>query len=114
MVAAQSSATSISLTWDQPLGADAVDGFEINYSYVINECIKDGDNTPFPSVFLTLTDGSQRYYMILDDFITPVEEDSQYTISIRAINSVGRSAPSNTATTTTSSAGECFLNLDSE
>ena len=106
IVAVQSLATSITLTWDQPLGAEAVEGFEINYSYVILECIRDGDNTPFPPVTLTLNDGSQRSYTIMNSTRTPVDEDSQYTITMRAVNSVGMSAHSNTAYTTTREAGK--------
>ena len=107
----QSLATSISLTWDQPLGADAVDGFVINYSYIVNECINDGDNTPFLPVTLMLDNSSQRSYTIMNSDRIPVEEDSQYTITIRAVNSVGMSAQSNTAMTTTANAGECFCVL---
>ena len=105
-VSAQSLATSISLTWEQLLGADAIESFEITYRYVINECVGDGDNRFSLPVTSILTDGMQRSYMIVNSSITPVEEDSQYNISVRAMNSVGMSAESNNATTTTSSAGD--------
>ena len=104
-------ATSISVTWDQPLGADAVEGFEINYSYVIRECIRDGDNFPIPPVTVTLNNGSWRNYTIMDGFNSPVEEDSDYTISMTAVNSVGRSMPSNIVMTRTAFAGECLISV---
>ena len=107
----QSLVTSITLTWNQLLGADAVEGFEINYSYVILECLSDGDSTPSPPVTVTLNDGSQRSYTITNSSSTPVEEDSQYTISIRAVNSVERSMLSNSAMTTTASAGERLISV---
>ena len=102
-------ATTITLTWDQPLGADAVESFVITYSYDVRECINDGENTPLQPVSVTIGNGSQRSYTIMNSSETPVEEDSQYSISMRAVNSVGMSAQSNTAMTTTASAGECLL-----
>ena len=111
MVAAQSLATSISLTWDQLQGAEAVDGFEITYSYAVRECISDGDNRPFLPGILRLNSGSRRSYTIMNSSYTPIEEDSDYTITIRAVNSVGMSAQSNTAMTRTANAGECFCVL---
>ena len=102
----QSLATSISLTWDQPLGAEAVDRYEITYSFVVRECVRDNDNRPFHPDTVTVNDGSQRSYTIMNGSTTPVEEDSEYTISIRAVNSLEISAESSNATTTTASAGK--------
>ena len=105
MVSPRSPPTSITLTWEQPEGADAVGGYEINYSYDVIECVRDGDTRLFQPVIVTLNDGSLRSYTIMNSSTTPVEEDSQYTISITAVNSVGRSGPSNMAFTITADAG---------
>lgn len=45
----------------------------------------------------------------MDNPTNPVEEDSDYNITITAVNSVGRSAPSNLAFTTTAQAGIAIL-----
>ena len=92
-------------------GADAVDGFEITYSDDIIECIRDGVNTPLQPVSVTIDEGSQRSYTIMNSSDTPVEEDSQYSVSMRAVNSVGMSAQSNTVMTITTSAGECIISV---
>ena len=113
LVVSSLSATSISLTWDQPLGADAVDGFMITYTYEVNEC-RDENPKPFPPVTVTLNNGSLRGYTITNSSLSPVEEDSVFTISVTAVNSVTESNPSNTATTTTAQAGKCFLCLHSK
>ena len=97
-------ATSISLTWNQQ-GGSVVDSYEINYSYIIGEC-----GVANPPVNFTLADGSQRSYIIVNDSDTPVEEASVYSVSLTAINSVGRSTPSNTQVTT-SEAGKCMRML---
>ena len=87
-------ATSISLTWEQPRGADAVDSYEIKYNFTIDEC--SGHN--FPLVTVMLNNHLQRSYIITNSSTTPVEEDSTYSISLTAIYNAGRS----TATTVTS------------
>ena len=106
MVSASSPATSISLTWDQPQGAEAVEGYEINYNYQISECVREGNLVPIPPFLISLNNGSLRSYTIMNSPTTPVEEDSSYTITITAVNSVWRSGPSNTVSTTTAQAGE--------
>ena len=111
VVSPTSPPTSITLTWEQPEGADAVHGYEINYCYNVIECLRDGDTQPFPSVTVTLNNGSLRSYTIMNSSTTPVEEDSQFTISITAVNSVGRSGPSNMAFTKTAHAGLILLCL---
>ena len=81
--------TSISLMWEQPQGADAVDSYEISYNFTVNECSGDEDN--FPPVTAIVIDGSLRSHTITNSTMTPVEEDSIYYISLTAANSVGRS-----------------------
>ena len=83
--------------------------YEINYSYDVIECVRDRDTRPFPPVTVTLNNGSLRSYTISNSPTTPVEEDSRYTISITAVNSVGGSGPSNMAFTTTADAGSNCL-----
>ena len=111
VVSPTSSPTSISLTWTQTEGAEAVDSYEINYSYNVTECVRDGDTRTFPPVTVTSVNGYQRSYTIFNSPTTPVEEDSEYTISINAVNGVGRSAPSNMVSTTTAGAGKYSLCL---
>ena len=91
-------ATSIILTWNQNEGADAVDRYEINYTFTINEC---GVERVFSMESVIITANGSTYYRISIDSssTTPVEEDSSYNISLTAINDVTRS---NTVTTTTS------------
>ena len=105
LVARRSPATGISLTWDQPLGANAVNGFKIAYTYEVNEC-RDENPLPFPPVTVTLNNGSLRGYTIINSSLSLVEEDSVFTISVTAVNSVTESIPSNTVTTTTGEAGK--------
>ena len=108
IVSHQSPATSISLTWDQPLGADAVTSYRIVYSYTINECTGE-DARPFPAVTVVLNNGALRSYTIMNTSITsPVQEDSNYLITVTAVNSVTESNPSNIAITTTTQAGKNF------
>ena len=97
-------ATSINLTWNQPQGADAVDSYEINYSYTVIECAT--EEGFFPAVTVREVDGSLRSYTIMNSSTTPVEEDSIYSISLTAVNSVGRSESSNTVMVTTPETGE--------
>ena len=86
--------TSITLTWEQ-LGGPDVDGYEINYRYIISEC---GDLRDPPAI--TLPNSSQRSYTIENGADTPVEEDSDYQISLIAINSVGNSSEAPVQVTT--------------
>ena len=66
------SATSITLTWEQPEGADAVDRYEINYLYIIEECELEGGR-PFPAVTVSINDGTLRRYTLSNSASTPVE-----------------------------------------
>ena len=97
--------TFITLTWEQPQESEAgaVEDYEINYSFTVNECR--GDERIFQTVTVLLN-GSLRSYKIMNSPTTPVEEDSTFSISITAINSVGRSEPSNTIIVITPEAGE--------
>jgi hypothetical protein len=83
-------ATSITLSWEHLEGSVDVNGYEINYAYIINEC--SSNMMSDPQVTVTLSNSSQRNYTINNAPNSPVEEDSEYSISLIAINSVGRSA----------------------
>ena len=96
--------TSITLTWEQPEGANAVDRYEINYGYFIEECELEGGR-PFPSVTVSVNDGTLRRYTLNNSASTPAEEDSLFRITLTAVNSVTRSVPSQPTMTTTAEAG---------
>jgi hypothetical protein len=104
--------TSIALTWDQTEGADAVNRYEINYRYFINECELESDGgRPFPPVTVLVNDGSLRRYTVNSSASTPVEEDSAFRITLTSVNSVTRSVPSQPAMATTAEAGTCCILL---
>ena len=107
-VPSQSPPTNITLTWDQPLGADTVTGYRINYAYEVIECSKENP-LPFPPVTVTLNNGSLRTYTIIQSLSFPVNEDSNYMISVTSVNSVTESCPSNTVYTTSAQAGKCIF-----
>ena len=96
--------TSITLTWEQPEGADAVGRYEIIYRYFIDECESEGARN-FPSFTVSVNDGTLRRYTLNNSASTPVEEDSVFQITLTAVNSVIRSVASHPAMTTTAEAG---------
>ena len=103
--------TSILLTWEPPEGS--VNSYELYYEFTVNQC--SGNEGNFPSVTAPIADGSLRRYLLVNSTSTPVEEDSVYsTITLRSINTVDTSEPSNIATATTMTAGEyyCVLNVE--
>lgn len=102
-----STATSISLTWDQLQGADAVDGFEINYSFTIIECDVNGNT----EVAVMVPDGTVREHIIINSSTTPIEEDSMYTISLTAMNTVNSSEASEVVVFSTPQAGRYRIQL---
>ena len=90
-----------------------MDRYTIYYEYSVTQC--SGNEGNFQPVTTTINDGSLRTYTIENSDSTPVEEDSMYTtISLRAVNDVDTSKPSNIATTTTGQAGEYFCLLTVE
>ena len=58
---------------------------------------------------MLLNDGALRSYTIMNTPTSPVDEDSNYLITVTAVNSVTESNPSNTAFTTTAEAGKYFI-----
>ena len=101
---ATATATSVTLIWEQPEGANAVEKYEINYGYFIKECQLEGGRT-FPSVTVSVNDGTLRRYTLNNSVLTPLEEDSQLRITLTAVNSVTRSLPSQLVGITTPEAG---------
>ena len=97
--------TSIRLTWEQPEGS--VNSYILNYEFTVNQC--GGSEGIFPPVQETIADGSLREYIIENTADTPVEEDSMFSsITLRAMNTVDTSEPSNSATANTMTAGELY------
>ena len=96
---------SILLTWEQPEGS--VDSYILDYEFSINEC--SGNEGTFPPIRKTIRDGSLRMYTITNSADTPVEEDSIYYITLRAVNSVDTSETSNIARVNTAIAGGSML-----
>ena len=81
--------TSINITWTTK-DIDIVHGYEIQYNYSIREC---QSNSEVMNVLIN--DGNVNGYTLYD-----VEEDSDFTISLIAINPAGKSrATTETATT---------------
>lgn len=98
---------SIHLTWEQPGGsADAVDSYEVIYTYIIDECQREegGDFTWGPVTVTFGNNGSLSSYTITNSSLTPVEEDSIYSITMIARNNVTESR-SDTILTSTHIAG---------
>ena len=88
------SPTSITLSWEQPAG-DVVDRYDIVYTYQ-GGC---SDYTQ-PENMATVIDGTAREYTLQN-----LQEFSDYTISVAAVNGAG-SSPAATAMTATASSGK--------
>jgi predicted phage tail protein len=69
-------ATTLTVTWTA--SAD-IEQFEVTYSYTVNRCSDTGG-----PVTANITNGSMRSYTLNN-----LNEDSRYTITVRAINTVG-------------------------
>ena len=91
--------TSINLVWSQGAG-DVVDSYTISYSYTTREC----DGTVLGSDTITGIDGSIRVYSLSN-----IEENSDFDISITAVNGAGRSPVPARTYSTTLVAGEIFM-----
>ena len=101
-------ATSISLSWTQLLGADAIQSYQINYNFTINECYRDSVGRILQG---TVNVGNVRTYNLSNSSQTSVEEDSVYSITVTAVNNVVSSIPSTTRMTTTAPAGMSVLSF---
>ena len=82
-------ATTLPITWTV---SGSIDRFEVTYTYSVNRC-----STRGPSLTDTISDGSMRSHTLRD-----LNEDSRYTITVRAINTAGSTMATVTANTLTS------------
>ena len=90
-----------------------MDSYMLYYEYTVRQC--SGNEGLFQPVTTRISDGSLREYTVENSSDTPVEEDSEYsTITLRAINIVDTSEPSNSVTATTGTASEycCVLSIE--
>jgi hypothetical protein len=85
---ASPTATSLRITWTV---SGFIDQFEVTYRYIINRCLDVGG-----PVMVYINDGSVRVYT-MDN----LNEESRYTITVRAINTEGSRIASVTANTLT-------------
>ena len=69
-------ATTITIAWTV---SGSVDRFGVTYSYTVNRCLETGG----PET-VTITDEAVRSYTLMN-----LNEDSRYTITVRAINTAG-------------------------
>ena len=75
------SPTSINLTWTQP-GDEVVDSYEVSFSY-------QGPCSGFNHTNTTTVDGTTRQYTL-----TGLQEFSNYTVTVVAVNDAGGSEES--------------------
>ena len=66
----------MNLSWD---ATGFIDRFEIAYNYTINMCLEIGEH-----LVVNISNGSVRSYTLRD-----LSEDSNYSITVTAINTVG-------------------------
>ena len=69
-----------------------IEGFEVSYSYTVNICSSTG------SGIVPINNGDTRAHTLMG-----LSEDSQYTITVTAVNSEGSTENTTTANTLTSS-----------
>ena len=77
-MAVSESPTSINLNWTQPVG-EVVDSFEVSFSY-------QGPCSGFTHTNTTIVDGTTRQLIL-----TELQEFSNYTVTVVAVNVAGRS-----------------------
>ena len=80
-MAVSESPTSINLAWTQP-GDEVVDSYEVSFSY-------QGPCSGFNHTNTTTVDGTTRQYTL-----TGLQEFSNYTVTVVAVNGAGRSEES--------------------
>ena len=92
LVAHSPTATTISLTWNVT-GDILIERFKVSYSYTVNTC-----TAPAGSDIAPINNGDTRAQTL-----SGLNEDSQYTITVTAVNSEGSTENTTTASTLTSS-----------
>ena len=90
-----SMSTNITLTWSQS-PRDVVDSYQISYSFTIRGCGVGGGNVS------TVTGTSREYTL------TGLEENSDFTINIIAMNGAGSSPPATIITRTLNGSLDCI------
>ena len=90
---ATATSTTIALSWTQD--SSSVDSYTVSYTYTIRRC-SSGPVTGREEI----SDGNARSFTLLD-----LEEDSDYKITLTAVNAAGQ-LTSNQITTTTSEVGK--------
>ena len=94
LVAVTSTATTITITWTVRGPPVFIDRFEVSYSYTVNTCTAPAE----PLETDTISDGSRRSHTLSD-----LNEDSEYNITVKAINDRGSTMNTTTANTTIAS-----------
>ena len=89
VTAIATTARSITITWIHST-AIFIDRFEVTYSYTVRRCSPPISGSGTGSI----SDSTRRSHTL-----SGLNEDSDYTITVRAINDVGSSMNSTTATT---------------
>ena len=74
-------------------GGVLIERFEVSYSYTVNIC-----TAPAVSGMVAIGDGTRRSHTL-----SGLNEDSQYTITVTAINNQGQTMATTAASTDTSS-----------
>ena len=81
--------------------------YDINYSYIVNYGCQ--SQLPVSNNIAVNVGGTLRNYTLLNTSENPIEEDSTYTISVTAINPVGRSQASDSTIVHTLPSGGSLL-----
>ena len=84
-----STATTLSIIWRV---TGSIDQFEVKYNYTVNRCLETGG-----PLSVTISDDSMRSYTLRD-----LNEDSSYTITVKANNAAGSTMGTTMADTQTS------------
>ena len=104
LMVSQRTARSIELHF-QKAEKSIVDKFLVQYNYTVNAC---GERR---TITINMTVQDNDMYLISDSDETPVEEDSQYDISVTAFNSVGSSEAVTIHNVSTLKSGINFITL---
>ena len=86
-----STATTLVFTWEV---SGYMDQFNVTYNYTVKECLETSAGGPFDVI---ISNGSVRSHTLRD-----LNEDSNYTITVRAINTAGSTTATISVNTLTS------------
>ena len=104
IVMTSAKATSITVLWQQAEG-DVVESYEIEYNFSVNAYPGFCDRSSTNPTTAVVRDSATWSYTLSNSVMTPVEEDSNYSISLTAVNSAGRSEPAKVKSTTQQAGG---------